>query len=68
MKILRIVLLLAGVALIGYGIYNIFMPQEVVEIGSIEIVEIEDSSNQTFGMIGIGILALIAGFLIQNRR
>lgn len=68
MKILKIALLFAGVALVTFGIYNVFVPQEAIEIGSMELSKIEDSSGQAFGMIGIGVLALLAGVLIQNRR
>ena len=59
MKILKIVLMLVGIALIVFGLYNAFVPQEVNAK--------EGFSNQTFGMIGIGVFALLAGVLIKNR-
>lgn len=68
MKILKIVLLIVGVVLVIFGLYNAFVPQEVVSIGPLEVNAKEGLSNQTLGMIGIGVLALIAGALIKNRR
>ena len=68
MKILKIVLMFVGVVLVILGLYNAFVPQEVVSIGPLEVNAKEGLSNQTLGMIGIGVFALIAGVLIQNRR
>ncbi len=68
MKILKIVLLIVGVVLIIFGLYNAFVPQEVLDVGPLEVNVKEGLTNQTLGMIGIGILALIAGALLKNRR
>lgn len=68
MKILKIVLLIVGVVLIVFGLYNAFVPQTVVDIGPLEVNAKEGLNNQTLGMIGIGVLALLAGALIRNRR
>ncbi|WP_026450402.1 hypothetical protein [Aequorivita capsosiphonis] len=68
MKILKIVLLIAGVVLIIFGLYNAFVPQTVVDIGPLEVNAKEGLNNQTLGMIGIGILALLGGALLKNRR
>lgn len=68
MKVLKIVLLIVGVVLIVFGLYNAFVPQEVLDIGPLEVNAKEGLTNQTLGMIGIGVLALIAGALLKNRR
>jgi hypothetical protein len=68
MKILKVVLLIVGVVLIVLGLYNAFVPQEILDIGPLEINAKEGLTNQTLGMIGIGVLALIAGALLKNRR
>lgn len=68
MKILKIVLLIAGVVLIIFGLYNAFVPQTVVDIGPLEVNAKEGLNNQTLGMIGIGVLALLGGALLKNRR
>lgn len=67
MKILKIVLILIGIALIVFGLYNAFIPQEIVSVGSVGANTKEGFSNQTLGMIGIGIFAFFAGMLIKNR-
>ncbi|MCB0465538.1 MAG: hypothetical protein KDC78_07670 [Aequorivita sp.] len=67
MKILKIVLLIVGVVLIIFGLYNAFVPKEVLDIGPLEVNAKEGLSNQTLGMIGIGVLALLAGALLKNR-
>jgi hypothetical protein len=67
MKILKIVLLIVGVILIAFGLYTAFVPQEVLDIGPLEVNAKEGLSNQTLGMIGIGVLALVAGALLKNR-
>ncbi len=68
MKILKIVLLIVGVILIVFGLYNAFVPQQVLDIGPLEVNAKEGLTNQTLGMIGIGVLALIAGAMLKNRR
>ncbi|MCG2419285.1 hypothetical protein K8089_09645 [Aequorivita sp. F47161] len=68
MKILKMVLLIVGVILIVFGLYNAFVPQQVLDIGPLEVNAKEGITNQTLGMIGIGVLALIAGALLKNRR
>ena len=67
MKILKTVLLIVGVVLIIFGLYNAFVPQSVVNIGPLEVNAKEGLSNQTLGMIGIGVLALLGGALLKNR-
>lgn len=67
MKILKIVLLIVGVVLIVFGLYNAFVPQTVLNLGPLEVNAKEGMTNQTLGMIGIGVLALIAGALLKNR-
>jgi len=68
MKILKIVLLIVGVVLVVMGIYQAFVPQQVLNIGPLEVNAKEGLSNQTLGMIGLGVVALIAGALLKNRR
>ncbi|MAP80001.1 MAG: hypothetical protein CL526_02815 [Aequorivita sp.] len=68
MKVLKFVLLIVGVVLIIFGLYNAFVPQQVLNIGPLEVNAKEGLTNQTLGMIGIGVLALLAGALIKDRR
>lgn len=68
MKILKFVLVVVGVILIAVGLYNAFVPQEVLDIGPIEVSAKEGISNQTLAMIGLGVLALVAGAFIKDRK
>lgn len=68
MKILKLVLMIVGVILVIMGLYNAFVPQEIISVGPLEVNAKEGLSNQTLGMIGIGVFALIAGVLIKQRR
>ena len=67
MKILKTVLVVVGVVLIGFGLYTVFVPQEVLDVGPITVTSKEGLSNQTLGMIGLGVLALVAGAFMQKR-
>ncbi|QIE59193.1 hypothetical protein G5B37_06350 [Rasiella rasia] len=67
MKILKTVLVVVGLVLIGFGLYNAFMPKEVLDIGPLEVTANEGLSNQSLAMIGLGVLALIAGAFMQKR-
>ncbi|MGY8885633.1 MAG: hypothetical protein ACKVGT_02345 [Flavobacteriales bacterium] len=68
MKILKFVLVILGVGLVLVGLYNAFMPQEVLSIGSLELSLEQGLTNQSTGMIGLGALALGAAFFAKNRR
>lgn len=68
MKILKFVLVIVGVVLVLFGLYNAFMPQEVLSIGSLELSLEQGLTNQSTGMIGLGALALSAAFFAKNRR
>jgi len=68
MKILKLVLVIVGVVLIIFGLYNAFMPQEVLSIGSLEVPLEQGLTNQSIGMIGLGVLALLAAVFAKNRR
>ncbi|MBZ0326951.1 MAG: hypothetical protein K8F54_05055 [Altibacter sp.] len=68
MRILKIILVIVGIALIGFGLYSAFVPQEVLDIGPLEVSAKEGLNNQTLGMIGLGVLALLAALFAKNRR
>lgn len=68
MRILKIVLVLVGIVLILFGLYTAFVPQTILEIGPLEVNAKEGLQNQTLGMIGLGVLALLAAVFAKNRR
>ncbi len=60
MKILRGILLVVGVGLIGFGIVNLFIPKYATIAN--------DSGNQVIGIIGLGVLAVLASIFAKNNR
>lgn len=68
MKILKLILVIVGIALIGFGLYTILVPQEVLDMGALEVKKKEGFNNQTIGMIGLGVVALVAGTFLSRRK
>lgn len=63
---LKIVLILIGVLLIGYGLYIWVVPEAAAGFGSFQ-VEPEKGSSQIIAMIVFGILMLIGGIAYKRR-
>ena len=62
---LKIVLLIVGVVLVGYGLYTLLTP-EFFEFGPIK-VQVQGDPTQSYAMIGLGILSLIGGIAFNKR-
>lgn len=60
-KSVKLVLLIVGVVLIGYGIYTMIMPETSVDLAVVKI-EGQDNTN-SYITIGLGLVALIGSFL-----
>lgn len=60
-KSVKTILLVVGVALLGYGIYTMIAPEASVSIGDIGI-EAQDNTN-SYITIGLGIVALAVALL-----
>ena len=63
---LKMVLLIAGIALIVYGLYTAFAPEVSVSAGPVQI-EAQGDNTQSYAMIGLGVLALIGGLAFKKR-
>lgn len=63
---LKIVLLIVGVLLVGYGFYTLFTPEVIMEAGPLK-VEAQGDKTQSYAMIGLGILALIGGIAFRKK-
>ncbi|GGK27228.1 hypothetical protein GCM10007962_21820 [Yeosuana aromativorans] len=61
-KTIKSILLIVGVALLGYGIYTLVVPETILSIGSLD-VKAKDSNNNSYITIGLGLLALLIGLL-----
>ena len=63
---LKIVLLLIGLVLIGYGLYTVVFPHISLEDGTTKIPAKTDNT-QSFAMICLGILSLVCGIAFKKR-
>lgn len=64
-KIIKIFLIIAGIILIGYGIYKIISPEATVDIGIAEFNS--QNNNNAYITLGIGIATLIVSFFIKKQ-
>ena len=62
----KIVLLVVGVVLVGYGLYTLVTPEMAVDLGPIQ-VQAQGDNTQSYAMIGLGILSLIGGVAFRKR-
>lgn len=65
-NILKIVLLVIGVGMIGYGLYRLITPEFAIDAGPLQ-VEAHGDHTQSYAMIGFGVLALIGGLAFGKR-
>jgi len=63
---LRIVLLILGIALIGYGLYTVFFPHISLEDGT-STISAKDDQTQSFAMVCLGILTLVCGLAFKKK-
>ncbi len=60
-KTIKMILLIAGVGLLAYGIYLLVMPETSLDLGIVDI-ETQDNKN-AYITIGLGLASLFAGLL-----
>jgi len=60
-KPVKLVLLIVGIALIGYGVYTMIAPETSVDLAVVKI-EGQDNTN-SYITIGLGLAALIGSLL-----
>ena len=64
-KTIKIVLLVAGILILAYGVYTMITPETQVSIGELDLIETQDNTN-SYITIALGILA-IALSLIKGK-
>lgn len=64
-KIIKIFLIIAGIILIGHGIYKIISPEATVDIGIAEFNS--QNNNNAYITLGIGIATLMVSFFIKKQ-
>jgi len=60
-KTVKMILLVVGIILIGYGIYTMIAPEASVEVGGLS-VEAQDNKD-AYITIALGVVAAVLGFL-----
>jgi len=60
-KTIKSILIIAGVVLLGYGIYTLVEPQTIISIGSLDVKAKDNNNNSSYITIGLGILSLFIG-------
>ncbi|WP_299208578.1 LPXTG cell wall anchor domain-containing protein [uncultured Dokdonia sp.] len=63
---IKLIVVIAGVALLGYGIYTLVAPEASISLGPLS-VEAQDNTN-SYITIGLGILILIIGLFFSKKK
>lgn len=63
---LKIVLLLLGIALMGYGLYTVLFPHISLDDGDSKISAKADQT-QSFAMVCLGILTFVCGLAFKKK-
>ena len=64
-KTIKMILLIAGVGLLGYGIYQLVIPETSLDLGFIDI-ETQDNKNAYITIV-LGLVALAIGFIAGKK-
>jgi uncharacterized membrane protein YidH (DUF202 family) len=65
-KTIKVVLLVVGLALIGYGVFTFIQPEAQVSVGDVDLVTAQDNSN-SFIFMGIGAVLVIVSLLGKSK-
>ncbi|MCB7481188.1 hypothetical protein [Christiangramia sediminis] len=65
-NVLKFVLLIIGIGLIGYGVYDLITPEFAIDAGPLQ-VEAHGDNTQSYAMIAFGILSLVGGLAFRKR-
>lgn len=65
-KSIKLVLLIAGIVLLTYGIYTMVIPETQVSIGDVDLIEAQDNTN-AYITIGLGIVAVVLS-LVKGKK
>ena len=65
-KIIKIIFILAGVAFLAYGGYQLIKPESSVDLG---IAEFESQNNSNaYIVLGIGLSILLLGLIVNKKE
>ena len=60
-KTIKVILVVAGIGLLTYGIYTMFAPEASLSIGSLDI-RTQDNTN-SYITIGLGLASILLSFI-----
>lgn len=63
---IKLIVVIAGVALLGYGIYTLIAPEASISLGPLN-VEAQDNTN-SYITIGLGVLTLVIGLFFSKKK
>lgn len=63
---IKLIVVIAGVALLGYGIYTLIAPEASISLGPLN-VEAQDNTN-SYITIGLGVLTLVIGLIFSKKK
>lgn len=65
---IKIILLVVGLAMIGFGLYTIFTPDAVLEVGPLSVKAKNNSiDTQSIVIIGLGVLVLLGAVFSKKK-
>lgn len=65
-KSIKLIVMLVGIGLLGYGVYTLIIPEASLSIGDLDIVKVQDNKN-AYIIIGLGLAALLISFLAGKK-
>lgn len=65
-NVLKFVLLIIGIGLVGYGLYDLLTPEFAIDAGPLQ-VEAHGDNTQSYAMIIFGILSIVGGLAFRKR-
>lgn len=65
---LKNVLIIIGIILIAFGLYNAFVPQEILDVGPLEVSAKEGLSSESLMLIIIGVASIIGGAFLGRKK
>ena len=63
---IKLILLIIGIILAGYGIFMIIQPETDISIGDVDLLQVQDNTN-AYITIALGIIAIATSLFIKKR-
>ncbi len=61
-------LFIAGIVLVGFGLFNVFTPDTIIDAGPIQVISKDNSlDSESIVFICLGVVALIAAMFYKKK-